>query len=150
MLYVSESLSRRQRNTTPGFRMPRHARNAHPASTFDMVTFTNVLHHIDPEPWQSVILELRRVIRPEALVTIIEHNPFNPLTRRAVSNCPFDEDAVLLSKRTATGYFARAGLNDVQGKYILTIPSVRGFLRTADDSLGFIPIGAQYYIVGRR
>jgi SAM-dependent methyltransferase len=117
---------------------------------FDASFAICVMHHVPVSKWAQFSAELARVTRPGGVVVLFEHNPFNPLTRRAVSNCPFDEDAVLLSKRTATGYFARAGLHDVQGKYILTIPSVRGFLRTADDSLGFIPTGAQYYIVGRR
>ena len=39
---------------------------------------------------------MRRVVRPGGLLCIIEHNPFNPLTRLAVVRCEFDRDAVLL------------------------------------------------------
>ena len=47
--------------------------------------------------------EMVRATKPGGIVAIFEHNPFNPLTRRSVNNCVFDEDAVLLSRRQAPG-----------------------------------------------
>lgn len=116
---------------------------------FDASFAICVMHHVPQAKWPQFASEMARVTRPGGLVVVFEHNPYNPLTQRAVSNCPFDADAVLLSKRQATGFFERAGLKDVRGRHILTLPSISGFLRKVDDALGALPLGAQYYIVGR-
>jgi hypothetical protein len=89
------------------------------------------------------------VTKPGGLVVLFEHNPFNPLTRRAVSTCPFDADAVLLSKKTASGYLRESGLANITGRYILAVPAITGILRSMDESLGCVPLGAQYYVMGR-
>jgi SAM-dependent methyltransferase len=117
--------------------------------TFDATYAICVMHHVPQANWSRFVAEMTRVTRPGGLVILFEHNPYNPLTRRAVSTCPFDADAVLLSKRTASGYLRQAGLEDVQGEYILTIPAIDGFLRKIDGALGKLPVGAQYYVVGR-
>ncbi|TIU25363.1 MAG: class I SAM-dependent methyltransferase, partial [Mesorhizobium sp.] len=107
-----------------------------------------VMHHVPPENWKLFAAELARVTRPGGVVLIFEHNPYNPLTRRAVSNCPFDEDAVLLSKGQVMKHLHDAGLRDVDGRYILNVPSINGPLRRIDEALGFVPFGAQYYVQG--
>ncbi len=121
-----------------------------PDNDFDAVYAICVMHHVPPEKWKLFANELARVTRPGGLVLVFEHNPYNPLTRRAVSNCPFDEDAVLLSKRQVMTHLQDARLRDVAGQYILNLPSIDGPLRRIDDALGFVPLGAQYYVSGRR
>jgi SAM-dependent methyltransferase len=116
---------------------------------FDFSYAICVMHHVPKPQWARFAIEMVRVTRRDGLVMVFEHNPFNPLTRQAVSNCAFDANAVLLTKREAMRYFIGAGLRGVTGRYILTLPSISGMLRFADDYLGAIlPIGAQYYIVG--
>lgn len=117
--------------------------------SFDATFAICVMHHVPQPKWGQFSSELARVTKPNGLVILFEHNPYNPLTQRAVSNCPFDADAVLLSKRTAARYLEEAGLTRVTGKYILTIPSITGLPRRVDDALGRVPTGAQYYVVGR-
>ncbi|TXR49365.1 class I SAM-dependent methyltransferase [Phyllobacterium endophyticum] len=117
--------------------------------TFDATYAICVMHHVPQADWSRFAAEMARVTKPGGLVILFEHNPYNPLTRRAVSTCPFDADAVLLSKRTASGYLQQAGLKDVQGEYILTIPAIKGVLRKIDGALGKLRVGAQYYVFGR-
>lgn len=116
---------------------------------FDASFAICVMHHVLQTRWTQFTSELVRVTRSGGLVVLFEHNPLNPLTQRAVSNCPFDAEATLLSKRQAMGFFERAGLKDVSGKHILTLPAISGWLRKVDDVLGVLPLGAQYYVVGR-
>ena len=118
---------------------------------FDFSYAICVMHHV-PKPQRALFaIEMVRVTRRGGLVMLFEHNPYNPLTRRAVSNCVFDADAVLLTKREAMRYFIGAGLRGVTGRYILTLPAISGMLEIADHFLGAtLPIGAQYYIVGCR
>jgi SAM-dependent methyltransferase len=118
-------------------------------ATFDATYAICVMHHVRQGKWRQFSSELARVTRPGGLVILFEHNPYNPLTQRAVSSCPFDADAVLLSKRTASEYLREAGLSIIQGRHILAVPSINGPLRRIDDALGFLSLGAQYYVVGR-
>ncbi len=117
---------------------------------FDATYAICVMHHVPPANWNRFASELARVTKPGGIVLIFEHNPYNPLTRRVVSNCPFDKDAVLLTKAKTIDYLKGAGLAGVDGRYILAIPSVDGLSRKMDDALGRIPLGAQYYAFGRR
>ena len=116
---------------------------------FDAVFAICVMHHVPKNNWARFSSELARVTRKDGLVILFEHNPYNPLTQRAVSNCPFDADATLLSMRTASSHLSTAGLRDVTGRYILTVPSISGLFKKIDDFLGVLPLGAQYYVVGR-
>src|SRR5688572_1460466 len=68
-----------------------------PEGSFDVVFVACVMHHIAPDNHGRFLNEARRVLRPGGRLYIFEHNPFNPVTRRVVNNCPFDEDAILLS-----------------------------------------------------
>ncbi|MBB4003077.1 methyltransferase domain-containing protein [Aurantimonas endophytica] len=115
---------------------------------FDVTYAICVMHHVPVVQWELFVSEMARVTKHGGIVVLFEHNPYNPLTRRAVSTCPFDADAVLLSKRKAEQYLRNSGLNEVTGRYILSIPSKIGALRKLDDALGFAPTGAQYYVVG--
>lgn len=107
-----------------------------------------VMHHVPPAHWPSFTREMARVTRPGGIVAIFEHNPLNPLTRHIVSRCPFDADAVLLSKRTTEKHLREAGLSGVGGRYILAVPAIDGFMRKVDDALSILPFGAQYYSYG--
>jgi SAM-dependent methyltransferase len=66
--------------------------------SFDVAFTVCVLHHVPPEQWTSLVTEMARVLKPGGLLYIFEHNPYNPLTRRAVNHCPFDADATLLTR----------------------------------------------------
>jgi SAM-dependent methyltransferase len=121
-----------------------------PDARFDATCAICVMHHVPPTKWTSFASELARVTRPGGVVLVFEHNPYNPLTRRIVSSCPFDKDAVLLTRAQTVRYLKGAGLADVGGRYILAVPSVDGVARKIDDALGPLPLGAQYCAHGRR
>ena len=55
-----------------------------------------VFHHIPHSEHHLLAVELRRLSRPGGVLVIYEHNPFNPLTVRAVRTCPFDANARLI------------------------------------------------------
>jgi hypothetical protein len=70
-----------------------------------------VLHHVPPTQWVGFLCEMRRVVRPDGLVCLIEHDPLNPLTKLVVARCEFDRDAVLLRAGRARA-LADTGLHD--------------------------------------
>ncbi len=115
---------------------------------FDASFAICVMHHVPPSQWANFVSEMARVTRAGGLVILFEHNPFNPLTRRAVNTCPFDADAVLLSKKMVSEYLLITGLKNVEGRYILTIPAIDGFPLMIDRMFGRLPLGAQYFVYG--
>ena len=107
-----------------------------------------VMHHVPPGQWTSFMHEVRRVTRPGGLVCVIEHNPFNPLTRLAVHRCPFDRDAVLLSARKTERLMRAAGLQSVRSQFFVLVPSAARLARRIERALSEIPLGGQYLTCG--
>lgn len=113
---------------------------------FDLVQVACVLHHIKPDGREHWMREIRRVLKPGGAVFVFEHNVLNPLTLKAVRDCPFDGDAVLLPKRELLGLLRTAGFADVRARYIVFFPAALAFLRVLEPRLGLIPFGAQYVV----
>jgi SAM-dependent methyltransferase len=118
------------------------------AATFDMALAACVLHHVPPRDWPSFVQEHKRVVRPGGLVCVIEHNPFNPLTRLGVARCEFDRDAVLLRAARVRGLMSDAGLRAVRTRYFLFLPSRGACARWVEHRLAWLAIGAQYMTYG--
>ena len=118
--------------------------------TIDAAVASCVFHHIEPERRANALSELKRVLAPGGLMVIIEHNPWNPVTRWVVNRCEFDEDAVLLSGPETGRLMEEAGFQSVAWRYFFTVPPKGGLLRTADNLLGWLPSGAQFACVGTR
>lgn len=115
---------------------------------FDAVTTICVMHHVPPEQWSGFAAEMKRVVKPGGLAIVFEHNPLNPLTRRVVSNCEFDQDAVLLRQSKTRALLEGAGFGDIRSRSILSIPSVGPLSRRLDLVLGHLALGAQYFAQG--
>jgi len=113
---------------------------------FDAAVTICVMHHVPPAQWPTFAAEMKRVVRPGGLAVVFEHNPLNPLTRRVVSNCAFDEDAVLLKRGRTHALLADAGFGEVRSRAILSIPSMGRLSRRLDRAIGYIGMGAQYFV----
>jgi SAM-dependent methyltransferase len=118
--------------------------------TFDIAFAVCVVHHVPPPEWERFTAEMARVVRPGGLVALFEHNPLNPLTRRVVSRCEFDRDAVLLGAGTARRLLASARLTAIEHRYILFFPWAGWVWRALERTLGGLPLGAQYYAAAFR
>ncbi|MEM6310637.1 MAG: class I SAM-dependent methyltransferase [Pseudomonadota bacterium] len=142
-----------------------HAKKAHPGNnyityegnripfdddTFDVAFTICVMHHVDPAQWASFLGEMRRVVRPSGIVVVFEHNPMNPVTRRIVNNCPLDENAVLLKSSNLTNLVQKTGLNQIETKFIIFTPFESRFFKGFDRAIGWLPLGAQYYVCGQK
>ncbi len=118
--------------------------------SFDVTFAICVLHHVARGRRAQLVSEMARVTRPGGLIALFEHNPMNPLTRRAVRDCEFDRDAELLTRRNATRLLEQAGLAEPGGRYILFFTRESGLLRGIERRLGWMPLGAQYAVVAQR
>jgi SAM-dependent methyltransferase len=111
---------------------------------FDLAFASCVLHHVPPGAWYAFFREIRRVLRPGGLACIIEHNPWNPLTRLAVLRCPFDKDAVLLRARRVEALFRATGFSEIQSEHFLLLPRTGRLARRLERAFAPLPLGAQY------
>lgn len=120
------------------------------AGQFDVCFTVCVLHHVAGPERAGLLAEMARVTRPGGVVAIFEHNPWNPLTRRAVAGCEFDRDAVLLTRRESERLLSGAGLLGVEGSYIIYFTRDSVPLQRIERLLGALPLGAQYVVSARR
>ena len=118
--------------------------------SFDVAFTVCVLHHVPPAQWPSLVAEMARVLKPGGLLYIFEHNPYNPLTRRAVNHCPFDAGATLLTRSRSTALIQSAGLKTAEARYVLFFPWNGSGFRGIESGLRWLPLGAQYFVSGRR
>ena len=118
----------------------------YPDASFDVAYTICVVHHVPPAQWPRFVSEMRRVLKPGGLALLFEHNPLNPLTRKAVNTCPFDKEAVLLRSGQALKLFRDAGFSDAKARFILTVPVKSRSLLAIDRLFARVPLGAQYYV----
>ena len=148
----SESIKRAALRTRPNLRFI-HSDGSMASlreNTVDFIISANVLHHIVPEDRGLFLLGLNRFLRENGKLIIYEHNPLNPLTRMAVSQCVFDKNAVLLDLFNARELVSSADMNIVRCGYIVFFPNFLRALRVCEPFLSFLPLGAQYFIVGQK
>lgn len=114
--------------------------------SFDLVQAACVFHHVEPAQRDHWMREIRRVLKPGGGVFVFEHNVLNPLTVKAVRDCPFDEDAILLPRRELLARVRAAGFSGIRSRYIVFFPAVLKLLRPLEPWLGLVPFGAQYVV----
>lgn len=115
-----------------------------PDNSFDLVFSACVFHHIAPHERQLWLKELYRVAKPNALLSIFEHNPWNPLTVRAVKDCPFDEGVELINSIQMRSMISVAGWQKAKIYFRIFFPHVLAFMRPLEKGLKWLPLGAQY------
>ena len=118
--------------------------------SMDVTFAVCVMHHVLPGHLNRFVQEMARVTRKGGLVAIFEHNPWNPLTLRAVSQCEMDHDALLLKMGKVERIFGQAPIELAEKKFILFTPFRAGFFRWLEKVLGWLPLGAQYYVAAKR
>lgn len=119
-------------------------------STFDIAFAACVFHHIDHDEHLGLLEEFGRVLTPDGVAFVFEHNPWNPLTVHAVNTCPFDENARLVHARIMQRRFLAAGFGAARIRYRIFFPKALRALRPIEKALTWLPLGAQYYVVATK
>jgi SAM-dependent methyltransferase len=155
---LTEQLVREYRHVTayePSTASLEHTRRRAPGATltssesdlpnghFSTAVCSGVIHHIPPKERNGVLTSLRSKLRPGGRLFIFEHNPLNPLTRRAVAMCAFDDDAVLLWPWQLRPLLRGAGFEVNRVDYIVFFPRALARLRPLEPYLRHVVLGAQ-------
>jgi ubiquinone/menaquinone biosynthesis C-methylase UbiE len=119
-----------------------------PAANFDLCFAACVFHHIPHAEHGHLLREFHRVLRPGGVAFVFEHNPWNPLTVRAVRDCPFDENAELIRASRLRSQLRAAGFRNVRSSYRVFFPRTLRQLRPLEPLLKWCPLGAQYFAAG--
>jgi len=117
-----------------------------PIGQFDVIFVAGVFHHIPPAERGNVAQTISRRLSADGSLFVFEHNPFNPVTRRIVSTCPYDEDAVLLTPSELKSVLRQAGFGIEHKSYCLFIPPSLPALLPLEGKLGWLPLGGQYWV----
>jgi SAM-dependent methyltransferase len=115
---------------------------------FDLIFVASVFHHIPPAERPKVMKSLAARLSPSGSINVFEHNPYNPVTRKIVDNCPFDADAVLLKPAELDSLFKQAGIAHPKLSYCLFVPPRLSWLAPIENFLGWLPLGGQYWVRG--
>jgi ubiquinone/menaquinone biosynthesis C-methylase UbiE len=119
-------------------------------NSFDLIFSACVFHHIPQQEHAHWLKELNRVTAPNGALFIFEHNPLNPLTTFVVRSCPFDSNACLISARELALRVTGARWSNVKTSYRIFFPRMLKKLRGLESHLRRVPLGAQYYVSGRK
>jgi ubiquinone/menaquinone biosynthesis C-methylase UbiE len=117
---------------------------------FSFIVATCVFHHIDPDKRDTVLREVKRILKPGGIFAVFEHNPFNPVTRLIVKRAVIDKNAVLLYPKETRNRFDKALFTDSILEYIMFFPPNIKIFHKLEKYLTWFPLGAEYVVVGRK
>jgi SAM-dependent methyltransferase len=114
-----------------------------PKNHYGAAVLANVLHHVPPANRPRLLNIVAGTLALGGKLVIFEHNPLNPLTRRVVAACPFDENAELLFPWMTKKLLRGAGLKKTALDYIVFFPHGLARMRPLEPRLAWLPLGAQ-------
>lgn len=118
--------------------------------TFDLIFASNVFHHIQSDDHLLWLSRLKSALTPNGTLVIFEHNPLNPLTRIVFKRCIFDIGATMIGQKNFLQLARTAGFSGCSSRYTLFFPEPLKFLEPVETYLGWLPLGAQYYLALKR
>ncbi|MHB8914788.1 MAG: class I SAM-dependent methyltransferase [Thiobacillus sp.] len=125
-------------------------KNAGPFEGFDLIFVAGVFHHIPVAQRTDAARILSNRLLPGGSLFVFEHNPYNPITRRIVNSCPYDEDAILLKPSELKNILSKAALTVDRNAYCLFVPPRLSLLAGLESWLGWLPLGGQYWMQATR
>jgi ubiquinone/menaquinone biosynthesis C-methylase UbiE len=121
-----------------------------PDNTFDLIYSNGTFHHIDHGRHPRILAELTRVLAARGTLFVFENNPYNPLIVREMRKSPLDADAKTLVPRYLHRLERDAGLEAWPPRFYYFFPKALKALRWTEPYLRGFPLGAQYYVMGRK
>jgi SAM-dependent methyltransferase len=114
---------------------------------YDLIFVAGVFHHIVPELRSEVFDHFFQKLKKTGSIFVFEHNAYNPVTRKMVRECPFDQDAILIKSKEMKGLIEDAGFNISYVRYTLFFPpNLTKASQRLDKLFTWLPLGGQYYV----
>ena len=117
---------------------------------YDIIFVSGVFHHVQIKKRKKLISELRKMLSEKGNIFITEHNPYNPVTRKIVSECAYDKDAILLKKSNLVNLLKSNDFKDFNTGYCLFFPEFLKFFRPLEKYIRWLPFGGQYFVSARK
>jgi ubiquinone/menaquinone biosynthesis C-methylase UbiE len=117
---------------------------------FDLIYSNGTFHHIDHALHPAILRELARVLSPGGLLYVFENNPFNPVMMHGMRTNPFDAGTKTLRPRYLQRLVRDSGLTAERPRFYYFFPKALRALRWTEPYLRRVPVGAQYYVRGRK
>lgn len=115
--------------------------------SFDFVTAFCVYHHVAIVDRPFLTLDISRVLKPNGLFCIIEHNPLNPITRLIVRRSPLDSHAQFLTAGKTKRLARAAQMKVLVTSYFLYFPErLYAKMAATEKILSSLPLGGQYAV----
>jgi 2-polyprenyl-3-methyl-5-hydroxy-6-metoxy-1,4-benzoquinol methylase len=114
------------------------------AGTYDLITIVCVLHHVEPTQVRSTLREVVNMLKPGGLLSVIEHNPLNPITRWMVSRTEVDRNATLVAPKLIRTSLPLAEFNATCVRYFLFLPPRLDVFSALESAIDWVPLGGQY------
>ena len=120
------------------------------AAPVDVGYCNGVFHHIPVEERATAMEFIARNVRVGGIFSLWENNPWNPVTRYAMSKVAFDADAILVWPWQARRLLREAGFEILRTDYSFFFPHFARRLRPLERALRWMPMGGQYQVLARR
>ena len=117
---------------------------------FDCIFISNVFHHIPFNEHQIWFHALYQILSNDGVIFIFEHNPYNPITKYIFHNSEIDRGAIMLKPSYCYNLFRNTNIKKIKLKYTLFFLWRNVFFETIERMLFWLPLGAQYYIWGKK
>ena len=117
---------------------------------YDLIFISGVFHHVKPNSRKKLISKINKMLKVNGKIFITEHNPFNPITQKNVSQCEYDKDANLISQKEMIKLLLKKKFTNIQSGYYLFFPEIFKFFRPLEKFMRWIPLGGQYFIAAQK
>ena len=117
---------------------------------FDLIFVSNVIHHVKSSDRNDFLTKIRSLLNNNGKVIIFEHNPYNPITLKIVSDCDFDVDAELIKKNNLIDLCSKNKLQVINSGYIHFFPSKLKIFFNLEKYMKWFFLGAQYFCIFKK
>ena len=95
---------------------------------------------------RAVVGSIKQALKSGGSLCVFEHNPINPVTRKIVSNCIFDEGVELIQKRSLRTLISGiGGFTSQHAGYFLFFPPRLKAFTPLETILSWLPLGGQHF-----
>lgn len=118
-----------------------------PGPLFDIIFVANVFHHIPADQHIPTLKKLKTLLSEQGRLFVFEHNPWNPLTRRAFNTCEFDKGCTMIASTLFKTMTRESGFSNIEVNYTLFFPKILKRLVPLEKYMTKLAAGAQYYVI---